>query len=67
MHMGCGFMSNNENDKKYFIYKYTFPTGKVYIGQTYEGSRRYGRITSYKNMLVRRAMDKYPDVKDAFD
>lgn len=61
--MGCGFMSNNENDKKYFIYKYTFPNGKVYIGQTYEGSRRYGRITSYKNMLVRRAMDKYPDFK----
>lgn len=45
----------------YFIYKYTFPNGKVYIGQTYKGSRRFGRISSYKDMLVRRAMDKYPD------
>ena len=45
----------------YFIYKYTFPNGKVYIGQTYKGSRRFGRAASYKDMLVRRAMDKYPD------
>ena len=49
------------SDKSYFIYKYTFPNGKIYIGQTYEGSRRFGRISSYKNMLVRRAMDKYPN------
>ena len=45
----------------YFIYKYTFPNGKVYIGQTYKGSRRFGRVSSYKDMLVRRAMDKYPN------
>ena len=52
-----------EETRIYFIYKYTFPNGKVYIGQTYEGSRRFGRIASYKNMLVRRAMDKYPNFK----
>ena len=47
-------------NKIYFVYKYTFPNGKVYIGQTHKGSRRYGRISSYKDMLVRKAMDKYP-------
>lgn len=47
----------------YFIYKYTFANGKVYIGQTYKGSRRFGRVSSYKNMLVRRAMDRYPNFK----
>lgn len=49
------------NDRIYFIYKYTFPNGKVYIGQTYKGSRRFGRVASYKDMLVRKAMDKYPN------
>ena len=49
------------NQRVYFIYKYTFPNGKVYIGQTYKGSRRFGRVSSYKDMLVRRAMDKYPN------
>lgn len=48
-------------ERIYFIYKYTFPNGKVYIGQTYKGSRRFGRVSSYKDMLVRRAMDKYPN------
>jgi len=49
------------NQRIYFIYKYTFPNGKVYIGQTYKGSRRFGRVSSYKDMLVRRAMDRYPN------
>ena len=49
------------DERVYFIYKYTFPNGKIYIGQTYKGSRRFGRVSSYKNMLVRRAMDKYPN------
>lgn len=48
-------------ERIYFIYKYTFPNGKVYIGQTYKESRRFGRVSSYKNMLVRKAMDKYPN------
>lgn len=46
--------------KNYFIYKYTFSNGKVYIGQTYHGSKRYGRVCEYKNSpLVYRAMKKY--------
>ena len=46
-------------ERIYFIYKYTFPNGKVYIGQTYKGSRRFGRPASYKLMLVGKAMSKY--------
>ncbi len=45
----------------YFIYKYTFPNGKVYIGQTYKGSGRYGTTWGYKTQLVYRAMLKYKD------
>lgn len=45
----------------YFIYKYTFPNGKTYIGQTYEGSGRYGTLFGYRNQLVYRAMKKYPN------
>lgn len=47
----------------YFIYKYTFPNGKVYIGQTYKGSGRYGTQFGYKGQLVYRAMKKYPNYK----
>lgn len=47
--------------KKYFIYKYTFPNGKVYVGQSCEGSHRYGNKSSYKTQVVYRAMCKYPD------
>lgn len=45
----------------YFIYKYTFPNGKVYIGQTYKGSGRYGTTWGYKTQLVYRAMLKYKE------
>ena len=45
----------------YFIYKYTFPNGKVYIGQTYKGSRRFGKVSDYIGTLVYRAMKKYPN------
>ena len=45
----------------YFIYKYTFPNGKVYIGQTYKGSGRYGTLFGYRTQLVYRAMKKYPN------
>ena len=47
----------------YFIYKYTFPNGKVYIGQTYKGSGRYGTTWGYKTQIVYRAMLKYKDFK----
>ena len=47
--------------KRYFIYKYTFPNNKVYIGQTYEGSYRYGEISQYRRQIVYRAMLKYPE------
>lgn len=48
-------------ERQYFIYKYTFPNGKVYIGQTYKGSGRYGTTWGYKTQLVYRAMLKYKD------
>ena len=48
-------------ERIYFIYKYTFPNGKVYIGQTYKGSGRYGTTWGYKTQLVYRAMLKYKD------
>ena len=47
--------------RRYFIYKYTFPNNKVYIGQTYVGSRRYGHVAQYRNTVVYNAMKKYPD------
>lgn len=49
--------------KNYFIYKYTFPNGKIYIGQTHKGSRRFGKISDYVGTLVYRAMKKYPNFK----
>ena len=49
------------NKRTYFIYKYSFPNGKVYIGQTYKGSRRYGKVSDYIGTLVYRAMKKYPN------
>jgi plasmid maintenance system antidote protein VapI len=47
----------------YFIYKYTFPNGKVYIGQTYKGSGRFGKTMKYRGTLVGNAMSKYPNYK----
>ena len=46
-------------ERIYFIYKYTFPNGKVYIGQTYKGSGRYGNCNKYLGTLVGNAMKKY--------
>ncbi len=46
-------------ERIYFIYKYTFPNGKIYIGQTYKGSRRFGKVSEYIGTLVYRAMKKY--------
>lgn len=51
------------NDRQYFVYKYTFPNGKVYIGQTYKGSGRYGKTNKYKGTLVGNAMIKYSNYK----
>ena len=48
-------------ERIYFIYKYTFPNGKIYIGQTYKGSRRFGKVSEYIGTLVYRAMKKYPN------
>ena len=48
-------------ERVYFIYKYTFPNGKVYIGQTYEGSNRFGNHSEYHKQPVHRAMLKYPN------
>ena len=49
--------------EKYFIYKYTFPNGKVYIGKTSTSIKRYGIPYAYRTQLVYRAMMKYPDFK----
>ena len=46
-------------ERIYFIYKYTFPNGKVYIGQTYKGSGRYGNCNKYLGTLVGNTMNKY--------
>lgn len=50
-------------EKLYFIYKYTFPNGKTYIGQTFEGSNRYGNHKEYHKQPVYFAMLKYPEFK----
>ena len=50
-------------ERVYFIYKYSFPNGKVYIGQTYKGSGRFGKPMKYKGMFVGKAMLKYPNYK----
>ena len=49
--------------RRYFIYKYTFPNNKVYIGQTFVGCTRYGHISQYKRQVVYHAMKKYHDYK----
>lgn len=54
---------NMHSKHTYFIYKYTFPNGKIYIGQTYKGSRRFGKVSDYAGTLVYRAMKKYPNFK----
>ena len=49
-------------DKVYFVYKYEFDDGKVYIGQTYHGSGRYGRTEAYNHRgLIYRKMKKCPN------
>lgn len=45
----------------YFIYKYEWPDGSVYIGQSAHGRKRYKKITSYKNCpKVYSKMQKHP-------
>lgn len=50
-------------ERIYFIYKYTFPNGKIYIGQTFKGSGRFGKSMKYRGTLVGNAMSKYPNYK----
>ena len=45
----------------YTLYKYTFPNGKVYIGQTKNEKNRIGVVSMYKGMFVYNAMKKYPN------
>lgn len=46
----------------YFIYKYEWDDGSVYIGQSHIGAYRYGYISCYRNSpLVYRKMVKYPE------
>lgn len=47
--------------KEFFVYKYTFPNNKVYIGKTSLAGKRYGNPYEYRSQLVYRAMQKYPD------
>lgn len=48
-------------EKNHFIYKYSFPNGKVYIGQSHKGTKRFGLSSHYKGQMVHNAMMKYPD------
>lgn len=45
--------------KKHYIYKYTFPNGKVYIGQTHIEAFRYNKQSAYKGQVVYNAMKHY--------
>lgn len=47
-------------DRTYYIYLYTFPNGKKYVGETYHGSNRFGVLSHYRGQLVYNAMKKYP-------
>lgn len=48
--------------KIYFIYKYEWDDGSVYIGQTYHGSGRFGKISDYKqSKKAYRKMIKHPN------
>ena len=50
-----GLLKKNKRDvggvmeKKYFIYKYEWEDGSIYIGQSHIGANRYGRISVYKD------------------
>ena len=56
-------MDLDNEPKDYFIYKYTFPNGKVYIGQSQLGNNRYGNPTQYSNQTVYNAMMAYPNYR----
>lgn len=50
------------DNKKYFIYKYEWDDGSVYIGQSHIGANRYGRISAYKTSpKVYRKMKSNPN------
>lgn len=44
---------------KHFIYKYTFPNNKVYIGQSNTNAFRYNKRSAYKGQVVYNAMMHY--------
>ena len=48
-------------EKKYFVYKYTFPNKKIYIGKSQINGNRYKNKSGYKAQVVYRAMLKYPN------
>ena len=49
-------------NKVYFIYKYEWDDGSIYIGQTFVGSGRYGCISDYKRSTrVYRKMKSNPN------
>lgn len=49
---------------EYFVYLYTFPNGKYYVGQSSHSSHRFGHVSNYKSSpAVYRAMKKYPNFK----
>lgn len=58
-------MSEKNNvELKFFIYLYTFPNGKHYVGQTSTQQRRYGLSSKYRTSpVVYKAMKKYPNYK----
>lgn len=48
---------------KYFVYKYTFPDGKIYIGRSGTYANRYGNPGKYKKQKVYNHMIQYPNFK----
>lgn len=45
--------------KNKFVYIYTFPNGKKYVGQSNHNASRYSNAYKYKGLLVYKAMKKY--------
>ena len=48
---------------RYFVYKYIFPDGKVYIGRSNIKQNRFGNVEEYIGQDVYFAMIKYPNFK----
>lgn len=53
-------MVDNNELKPWFVYQYTFPNNKVYIGKSNIYNKRFMHPQTYRTQTVYRAMCKYP-------